>query len=419
MTAMTPVLAHRALYASFDRVPSPKGAATHIERFANTLFETFDGGLLHVLGDSSLPAREREGRVEVLRHTSAHDNFLNRALDFSDSLARTLDVLHGSLEICHFRDPWSGVPILDRMPRYLTVYEVNGLPSIELPSTYPLLSQRTLDKIRSAERFCLEHSDVIITPSQTIADNLLRSGASPRRIEVIRNGAEPCITTPPRPYGAPHRYLVYFGALQAWQGLDVLLQAFARLADMDLRLVICSSSHARLEKSFRKLATRLGLDERLIWLNGLGRAELAGWVAHADISVAPLTECARNLEQGCCPLKILESMALGTPVVASDIPAVREILNEETARLVHPGRPAELARAIRVLLEYPDAAKAMGARGKQRLEQDLTWSASTAKLQQLYLTLVPQIIAEPFPEASPVVATSAAITPPAFAGACP
>ncbi|MEC5386190.1 glycosyltransferase family 4 protein [Uliginosibacterium sp. H3] len=385
---MNPSPAHRALYASFDRVPSPKGAATHIERFAGTLFDTFGGGLLYVLGDASLPAHGREGSVEVLRHISQHDNLVDRTQHFGQQLAATLASLDASLEICHFRDPWSGVPILDRPHRYRTVYEVNGLPSIELPSTYPLLSPRTLDKIRRAERFCWENADSIVTPSETIADNLVRMGAAHQRITVIRNGAEPVRLQAARPASAPERYLIYFGALQAWQGLDVLLQAFARLADLDLQLVICSSSHPRLEKPFRKLATRLGLDERIVWQHGLGRAELKGWVAHAAISVAPLTECARNLEQGCCPLKILESMAQGTPVVASDIPAVREILTADIGRLVHPGRPAELARALRVLLEYPDAARAMGMRGQQQLEQTLTWSASTSSLRQLYGSLL-------------------------------
>ncbi|HSD38885.1 MAG TPA: glycosyltransferase family 4 protein [Rhodocyclaceae bacterium] len=404
---MRPLLPHRALYASFDRVPSPKGAATHIEHFAGTLFDTFGGGLLHVLGDASLPDYQREAQVEVLRYAATHDNFLDRTQGFGRRLAATVAHLEGSLEICHFRDPWSGIPILDRSHRYRTVYEVNGLPSIELPSTYPLLSPRTLDKIRQAERFCVDNADSIVTPSTTIADNLMRMGASHKRIAVIRNGAKPCVTPPNRPDEAPLRYLVYFGALQPWQGLDVLLQAFARLADLDLQLVICSSSHHRLEKPFRRLATRLGLDERIIWRHGLARAELARWVAHAEISVAPLTECARNLDQGCCPLKILESMALGVPVVASDIPAVREILDEDTGRLVHPGRPAELARALRVLLEYPDAAKTMGARGKQRLERDLTWAASTTALRQLYQTLC-----------SPDAASPLFLTP-AIAVACP
>lgn len=379
---------HRALYASFDRVPSPKGAATHIERFAGTLFRTFGGGLLHVLGGGDLAAHEIEGGVEVVRHPGREPNFLDRAESFGRSLALLLDDHAGSLELCHFRDPWSGVPILSRGRSFRTVYEINGLPSIELPGTYPLLSPRTLDKIRQAERFCWERADALVVPSRTIAGNLVGMGADERRISVIPNGADPVAGRPPRPLDAPESYVVYFGALQAWQGLDVLLQAFARLADLDLRLVVCSSSHPRQEKGPRRLARRLGLEDRVVWKHALGRSELGGWVAHARASAAPLVECARNLHQGCCPLKILESFALGTPVVASDIPAVREIVVPGTGRLVHPGRPAELARALRLVLEFPEASRAMARRGRLHLEENLTWERSETSLARLYRTLV-------------------------------
>jgi hypothetical protein len=130
-------LPHRALYASFDRVPSPKGAATHIERFASALFAVFDGGCLHVLGDDDLAPHERDGMVEIFRYRARQEGFLQRAMGFGRSLGCVLDQLDGSLAICHFRDPWSGVPILDRPHDYATVYELNGLPSIELPSVYP------------------------------------------------------------------------------------------------------------------------------------------------------------------------------------------------------------------------------------------------------------------------------------------
>jgi glycosyltransferase involved in cell wall biosynthesis len=383
------LLHHRALYASFDRVPSPKGAATHIERFATTLFSAFGGGCLHVLGDDDLAPREREGDVEVFRFRARQGGFLERALGFGRSLGQLLDGIEGSLEVCHFRDPWSGIPILDRAHRYSTVYELNGLPSIELPSTYPDIPAVTLDKIRRAERYCWDNADVVVTPSHTIAGNAIRLGADPRRIRVIPNGAETLDRIPPKPADAPERYFIYFGALQPWQGAETLLRAFARLADIpSLQLVICCSSHERMAKPYVRLAERLSLSERVRWRYGLGRGELAGWVAHASASVAPLAECARNLEQGCAPLKIIESMALAVPVVASDLPAVREIVEPgREARLVHPDRPSELARALRIILEFPEQARRMAECGRERQRRDFTWAKSVGKLEELYRRL--------------------------------
>ena len=383
------VLQHppRSLYAAFDRFPSPKGAATHIGWMATTLFETTGHGLLYVLGGEGLPFYQFEEGIEILRFEESIPNFLERTIAFGASLADVLERYGESLEICHFRDPWSGTPILELPNRhYKTVYEVNGLPSIELPYTYPHLSRATLAKIRLAEERCWSLADAILTPSVTIADNLVRLGAPSRRITVVPNGAELPEIIPPPPADAPERYILYFGALQRWQGIDVLLRAFALLADIDdLHLVVCASTRHRFGKFYRKLAERLGVAERIHWRYSLPKRELAGWIGGAILTVAPLVECSRNLEQGCAPLKILESMAAAIPVVASDLPAVRELItNNVNGRLVRPDRPSELARAIRLLLEYPTELARLGQAGRDRIANDLTWERSVMLLRDLY-----------------------------------
>ncbi len=360
---------------------------------AGTLFETAGPGLLYVLGGEGLPFYQieegsgSEGGIEILRFEESIPNFLERTIAFGASLADILERYGASLELCHFRDPWSGTPILALPDRgYKTVYEVNGLPSIELPYTYPHLSRATLAKIRSAEERCWSLADAIITPSATIADNLVRLGAPSARITVIPNGAELPEIVPPPPDDAPERYILYFGALQRWQGIDLLLRAFALLADIDdVHLVVCASTRHRFGKFYRKLAIRLGVEERVHWRYSLPKRELAGWIGGAILTVAPLVECSRNLEQGCAPLKILESMAAGVPVVASDLPAVRELITDNVdGRLVRPDRPSELARAIRLLLEYPDELARLGSAGHERIARDLTWERSVALLRDLY-----------------------------------
>jgi glycosyltransferase involved in cell wall biosynthesis len=383
-------LQHQSLYAAFDRFPSAKGAAVHINRMAQTLFAKTDGGLLFVLGDETLPVYQKEEQVEIVRYAKPVTNFLERTLAYSRALRALLEAQRDSLRLCHFRDPWSGVPILEKKS-YLTVYEINGLPSIELPSAYPRIAPETLAKIRAAEEFCWTQADAVITPSQTLKSNLIGLGVEAGKITVIENGAD-ILPKPKPPQAAPKRYLLYFGALQRWQGVDVLLKAFAQLADFDdLHLLICSSTHRRFAKAYEKLAERLEISGRVVWHFGLSEEELAPLRAHALLSVAPLTECSRNLEQGCCPLKILESMAAGVAVVASDIPSVREIISDGAeGKLVRPERPADLARAIRLLLEYPETLQTMGARARERIARDLTWERSMRKLAELYDALCPE-----------------------------
>ena len=377
-----------ALYSAFDLFPSRKGAAIHINKFARALFEEMNGGCLYVLGNEKLPVYQIEENVEIVRFNFLIKNYLQRALAFSERLEILLDECKNNLKICHFRDIWGGIAILRENRKYKTIYEANGLPSIELPFAYKNMSPETLEKIRRQEIFCLENADEIITPSHTIKNNILKFGIADKKVTVIPNGAE----IPPkteRPTDAPPRYIIYFGAVQAWQGVDVLLKAFQRLRDLeDLHLVICSSNHSRRSKMLAKLANKLEISERIIWHYGLNETELTPWISHAELSVAPLTECSRNIEQGCAPLKILESMAAGIPVVASDLPAVREIMTDKIhGRLINADRPGELARTIRILLQYPKLLKEMGENAGQKIEQDFLWEKSIGQLKNLYSQL--------------------------------
>jgi glycosyltransferase involved in cell wall biosynthesis len=383
-----PALQHRALYAAFDRFPSRKGSAVHIDQFARTLFDHAGDGLLYVLGGEGLPPYQREGPVEIVRYARPADNLLERAAGFGARLDELLSRLEPTLKLAHFRDPWSGLPIVERAGReYTTVYEVNGLPSIELPFTYPSLPRALLNRIEALEQTCLDKADVVITPSGVTQARLIERRVDEAKLHVIQNGATPPPTKAPPPADPPARYLLYFGALQPWQGIDTALRALARLRDLDdLELVVCSSVHHRRAKSYRKLAEKLEIADRVRWHFMLSDEELATWRDHAVLSLAPLRDCSRNALQGCSPLKIIESMASGVPVVASDLPVVRELMNDgEHGRLVAPDRPGELARAIRVLLDYPEQLAHMGAAARAHVAENLSWAQSNERLRELYV----------------------------------
>lgn len=376
---------HRSLYAAFDRFPTRKGAAVHIARFAPVLFDKTGGGILFVLGGGELPLHQVEGNTEIVRYAGIEPNFLERAAGFTRYLETILDETGSSLEIVHVRDPWSGAAVFSRDATFRTVYEVNGLPSIELPHLFPSIAPRTLEKIESLERFCLERADRIVTPSRTTHDLLVSRGVPHARITVIPNGADLPELPQPRPPAAPRQYVVYIGAMQPWQGVDTLLRAVARLADLDVSLVVCGSNRSRHAKRLERLAEKLELGDRLVWQWALHPAELAPWVANALASIAPLRDCDRNAIQGCSPLKVIESMAAGVPVIASDLPPVREVIRDgEDGVLVPPDRPAALARAIRILHDYPEHASRLGANGRSRAAEKFDWSRATLALSGIY-----------------------------------
>jgi glycosyltransferase involved in cell wall biosynthesis len=370
----------RALYAAFDRFPSRKGSRVHIARFARALFDWAGGGVLYALGGDDLPARQIEDDVEIVRFTASIDNFLQRTVAFGRRLRALLDELP-DLEVAHFRDPWSGLPIIER--DVVTVFEVNALPSIELPFAYPAVAPRTIEKIERLEQDVIDRADAIVVPANTIRDLLIKRGA--KNVTVIPNGAD---IPAPAPRIDGRDYFLYFGALQEWQGIETLFRAFARLRDLPVRLVVCSSHPTRYAKAYVRLAEKLEIADRMTWNVALSADELQPWLQHAVASVAPLSDCARNVVQGCSPLKVLESMAAGVAVIGSDLPAVRELVTDRVeGLLVPPDRPAALARAMRIAYQYPELRRELGNNGRARVAQSLTWAHATRRLVEVYSSL--------------------------------
>ncbi len=381
----------KAIYCAFDTYPAPKGAAIHIREFSQTLFEFSPPGLLLALGDNSLPSWQIEDNCQIRRLQSNSNNHLIRTFEFYDFVRNQIETVKQSIAIAHFRDPWGGQAILDVENRsFKTVFEVNALPSIELPSKYPGLSKNTLEKIRAIELRCLNEADSVICPSYTIKEFVKSLIGSRKKIQVIANGAELPEEMPVRPETAPGSYLIYLGAVQGWQGIEVLFKAMQFLRDLpELHLVLCVTGSKPRLKSLQKLAEHLQISERLIWNLRLPQKEAHQWLAHARMSVVPLVECSRNLVQGCCPLKIVESMAHGVPIVASDLPVVRELLrHQDCGYLVRPDRPAELARAIRLLYLHPEKSRELGKAARSLLQKKFTWHISKNKLIQVYDDLI-------------------------------
>lgn len=339
-----------------------------------TLLLTLEGSGQDVQTTNVSQLTFKSNELNVLRRANAFMHWVNEILNEQNNLV-----------VGHFRDIWGGIAVLQH-PHIFPLFEVNGLPSIEMPNRFPHLGGETLHKLRQLEDHCLKYAQCVITPSETIRQHLIHRGTSAEKINVITNGADLVPVMEPCEHLRGRQYMVYIGALQPWQGVDILLRSLRYFEDKtDVQLVICSAHSEHQSKPYRKFAEKLGVHERIHWLYQLPKDQLQQVVQHALFSVAPLTECSRNLEQGCSPLKVFESMACGVPVIASDLPVTREIITAEVdGKLFRPGRPADLARCMRLLIDYPDHRKKLGTEARNTIEKKFTWHAIERQLAQLY-----------------------------------
>ena len=124
-------------------------------------------------------------------------------------------------------------------------------------------------------------------------------------------------------------------------------------------------------------------------LKPVTKGELAALHHEADVVLAPMTRNDRNLVQGCCPLKIVEAMATGTPLVASDLPVVRELVSDQVeALLVRPGCGKAIKDGVLQLLQELDLANALGVAARRRAESEFSWQRAQGELISAYRALL-------------------------------
>ena len=379
-----------AIYAAFDVYPSYKGAATHISQMVDALATEFEEITVYSLGHDNSEVPYVSTGIHYERFHPDEPNYLKRANNYTIWLSEKLKE-KGIIELAHFRDLWSALAIMEHSGVIHSVYEVNAFLPIELPYRYSGISETTLNRIDKLERQYMSECDIIICPSEVIKHNLEKRGVPGKKIHVVSNGAEvPVSYTKPPDIEIPGQYIIYFGALQPWQGVDQLIRAMKYLKDFsDLKLVIAASQKSRHAKSLQKLAEKMELGDRIIWHFHMEKDELNYLINHAQISVAPLTECSRNLDQGCSPIKIFESMANSTAVLAADLPVTREIIIDKVnGKLVRPDRPAELARGIRLLLDHADLREKIALNGLETVIKSYHWDQIKDSLTGIYRNIL-------------------------------
>lgn len=380
-------------YVSFDSVPAAKGAAVHISAFSRSLARAF-GTLDLVTVAGSDTAVGPDLRPDGVRHTALPalgTNLIGRALHFRARLAALWQGRR--FTAVQFRSIFEGFPIVqgrrERCDRL--VFEVNGLPSIELKYRYPRSEEdRTLmAKIRAQEHFCLMAADLVITPSAVTAEYLQSLGVSGGRLRVIPNGVDlECFSyRPPQPAIDGPMRLVYFGTLAPWQGVELAVRALARLPFAAHLELVGHGSHRQVQ-FLRRLADKLHVGERVHFAGSLSQSALVARLHASDAVVAPFALCDRNLVQGCCPLKVLEGMASGTPVVSTDLPVVRALgADGEHLLLARPGSVDALVEALTALRTNPALGTGLARAARRRIEEHFTWEQAGRALVEAYTAL--------------------------------
>jgi glycosyltransferase involved in cell wall biosynthesis len=158
-----------------------------------------------------------------------------------------------------------------------------------------------------------------------------------------------------------------------------LLRAFADLAAVEPRAMLACAGDGPLAESLRARTAATGLADRVRWL---------GTVEDMPTFYASLDVCVLNSTREGLPLSLLEAMAFGIPVVATDVGGVGELLQGSAGVLVPPSEPSRLASELASLSSDPTRAQRMGRVGEARVRAEYSVDRMADEYVALYHQLV-------------------------------
>lgn len=245
---------------------------------------------------------------------------------------------------------------------------------------------------RALETFALERADAITTICEGLRQDIVARGIDASRVTVIPNavdldafrfGATPDPALA-RKLGLEGKVVIGFaGSFYGYEGLDLLLEAAARLvaAWPELRVLLLGGGPQ--EQALRAQVVRLGLADRVIFTGRVPHSEVQRYYELIDVLAYP--RHSMRLTEIVTPLKPLEAMAQGRMLVASDVGGHRELIRDgDTGHLFPAGDAAALAATIGRVLGSRGQWAEMRVRARRFIETERTWARSVARYADVY-----------------------------------
>jgi glycosyltransferase involved in cell wall biosynthesis len=274
------------------------------------------------------------------------------------------------------------------------VYEVRGqladswaatrAPEARDSEKYRLFQDRETEVMRGA--------DLVVTLGQAMKTNIVAAGIAQEKVLIAPNAvggaflAEPLDTSRARrELGLPEDglYIGTVSSLVAYEGLDDLVQAFALLAPEfpQLRLLIVGDgvSGPALQEQVRVL----GLSDRAIFTGRVPHDLTPLYHQALDVFVVPRKDL--EVTRAVTPLKPVEALASARPVVGSDLPALREIVDDGgNGLLARAEDPHALSELLAVLLADAKLRTELGRAGRERVLRTRTWQSNARAYNDAY-----------------------------------
>lgn len=265
-----------------------------------------------------------------------------------------------------------------------TIIEVNG-PYDDLIIAWPVLRKCTFI-FKWLMKTQLLLADVVIAVTENLKDWLIQEGVI-KPVYVIPNGANTDRFFPNAEikHHFPKPYVVFFGALAEWQGIDTLLEAVDTEYWPDgLSLVIAGDGVKRpLVESY------VNRNNNIRYMGRLPYSEIPGIIAGSCIGISAQNNIWGRSDTGLYPLKLFEMLACGVPVVVTHFPGQADLVRQhQCGKVIPPDDPVILAKAVAYLYDHPSERAEMGERGWRAVHRDHSWDNRAGATELILLTVL-------------------------------
>lgn len=352
----------RLLFCCFEVVPGPHPLSRRLTEYLKVLGGKYETVVISKK-DADKSHIERYYGARLLRVPMSGD-FQAQLQSFERALKRQLESEEYS--VVHCFEPFGGYVAAASHAElgYGLVYDALSFPSVDLPSIDPAYSsdKRLLARARRQELFCLMNADAVLLGSQVSAAYVRGLGIDDELLHPMRAPVDlaPYQSTKVPPDGKPMR-LLHLGSEAAYHELHVVIEAMALAAQKhELKLTVIGPQSPVHHPALQRMVEERHLTTKVDFQPPVAHDDLYKVVAAADVGLLTVEDGERSRVVGASLARAAEYLAGGRPIIAADLPLVRELVPAEACIFYHPGDARSLAQAMATLAALPAKRVTMG-----------------------------------------------------------
>ncbi|NHB96414.1 glycosyltransferase [Photorhabdus stackebrandtii] len=245
-------------------------------------------------------------------------------------------------------------------------------------------NQRKYQRLRETEHFVYSQSKIVFVLTSLLRDDIIGEYNVDTSIIVAPDGVDMLAAesmSSNKLASTKSKFptqILYLGSLHRWKGVPTAIKAMSHLENAVLNI---AGGEPEQIQQLRQIAQQIGVCDRVNFLGFIQPKLRFQIIADNDICLLPLTKTSIG-SRYTSPLKLFEYMAMGKPVVISDFPSIRDVVDENAVSFADSENAESFAQQIQLLRDNPDRVKAQVDYAKMLVTERLNWDKRARLIMQ-------------------------------------